>query len=286
MNNIKNNSYIDIHAHLNFSAYDEDRDEVMLRAIGHNVSVINVGTMKATSELAVEIAHKVERGVYAIVGLHPIHVHASYHDGDEIGAEGKAFTSKGEEFDYNFYKELASDPKVVGIGECGLDYFRVEGDPEQYKAKQKEVFEKQIQISLELNKPLMIHCRNAYDDCLEILEKYHKESGGKLKANFHFFAGSDAIIKRILDLGFTMSFTGVITFAREYHNLISSIPIERIMTETDCPYVTPIPYRGKRNEPLYVKEVVKKIAEIKGLGEGQASKILFENAVEFWNLSN
>lgn len=254
--------YIDAHAHMNFAAYDEDRDAVISNCLKNDTWMINVGTMQTTSEKVVELADKYEKGVYAIVGLHPIHVNKSFHDKDEIGPEGKSFTSKGEDFDYDFYKNLTNNPKVVGIGECGLDYFRGADDPEFVK-RQKDAFGKQIQLAIEADLPLMIHCREAYDDTLDILESYKKEAGDKLRGNMHFFAGSLDIAKRVLDFGFTLSFTGVITFAKDYEDLVKFVPLEKMLSETDCPYVTPVPYRGQRNEPVYVSEVVKKIAEIK-----------------------
>lgn len=258
-----NPKYIDAHAHMNFAAYDEDRDAVVKRCLDAGTWMINVGTMQATSQGVVDLANQYEEGVYAIVGLHPIHVNKSFHDTDEIGPEGKSFTSKGEEFDYAFYKKLTEHPKVVGIGECGLDYFRNGDDPE-FVARQKEAFEQQIQLAIEADLPLMIHCREAYDDTLDILERYQKEAGEKVRGNMHFFAGSLDIAKRVLDLGFTLSFTGVITFAKDYEELVTFVPLDRMLSETDCPYVTPVPYRGQRNEPLHVCEVVKKIVEIKG----------------------
>jgi len=275
--------YIDIHAHINFKAYDDDRAEVISRAKEAKVGMINVGTMQKTSEEAVKLAEENEN-MFAIIGLHPAHVNKSFHDVDEIGEEGKAFTSRGEDFDYDFYKKLGENGKVVGIGECGLDYFRVEGDKEEYVARQKDAFRKQIELAVELDVPLMIHCREAYPDTLEILHKYKKIHGDKLRGNFHFFAGDLEQAKEILDLGFRMSFTGVITFAKDYKELVEFVPLEEMFSETDCPYVTPVPFRGQRNEPIHVREVVKKIAEIKGIEEEDVRVQLLKNAVDFFNL--
>lgn len=268
--------YIDIHAHVNFNAYNEDRDEVIKRALQKNTWMINVGTQVETSLSALELAHKYEKGVYAIVGLHPVHTDKSYHDEKELGEGGKAFTSKGEVFDRNVYKKMLQDPKVVGLGECGLDYFRLEDDT---KEKQKNAFVEQIELANEVDKPLMLHIRNAYADSLELLKKH-----AKVKGNVHFFAGTWEEAKGFLDLGFTLSFTGVVTFARDYDEVVKNVPLDMLMSETDCPYITPTPYRGKRNEPLYVSEVVKKIAEIKGLDVETVKLQLAENAVRVFNL--
>jgi len=269
--------YIDIHSHVNFKAFDEDRDIVIRRALDNDTWVINVGTQADTSKNAIDLAHKYEQGVYAIVGLHPIHTGTSYHDKQELGEEGSEFTSRGEIFDKNIYREFLKDPKVVAIGECGLDYFHLN---EESISKQKEAFVAQIEIANEFNKPFMLHIRNnpkdksrdAYFDSLEILKKY-----SKVKGDVHFFAGDLETAKAFLDFGFTLSFTGVITFTHDYDEVIKNTPLDMIMSETDAPYVAPVPYRGKRNEPVYVREVVKKIAEIKNLEEGEVARAIITN---------
>lgn len=269
--------YIDIHAHVNFNAFDADRDEVIKRALDNEIWIINVGTQVDTSQRAVEIANKYPEGVYAIIGLHPIHTGASFHDKKELGEEGKEFTSRGEKFDKESYRELLKDKKVVGIGECGLDYYRLDEDSIE---KQKAAFTLQIELANELNKPLMLHIRNnvdkkfnAYTDALEILKKY-----SKVKGDVHFFAGTMGDAKAFTDFGFTLSFTGVVTFTHDYDEVIKNTPLDMIMSETDCPYLTPVPHRGKRNEPVYVKEVVKRIAEIKGLPEDEVARAIISNA--------
>ncbi|MFA6050521.1 MAG: TatD family hydrolase [Candidatus Paceibacterota bacterium] len=261
--------FVDNHAHLNFNAFKDDLPEVLQRAKDADVLVVNVGTQQDTSVRAVEIAEQND-GVYAIVGLHPVHTGKSFHDEKEIGEGGQEFTSRGEIFDYNFYKKLALNPKVVGIGECGLDYYRLEEDT---KAVQKKAFEDQIRLSLETGKPLMLHIREAYEDSIEILKAHNV-----CKANVHFFAGSKEIAKQFLDLGCTLSFTGVITFAKDYEELVAYTPFDRILSETDCPYVAPKPYRGKRNEPAYVVEVVRKVAEIKKVSFEEAAEKLLKNS--------
>jgi TatD DNase family protein len=270
--------YIDIHSHVNFKAFDEDRDAVVRRTLDSGTWMINVGTQADTSKKAVEMASQYKEGVYAIIGLHPIHTGASYHDEKELGVGGKEFTSRGEVFDKQVYRDLLKDKKVVGIGECGLDYFRT--SPE-YIEQQKKAFIEQIELANEFGKPLMLHIRNnkenkdlnAYFDSLEILKKY-----SKVKGDVHFFAGNWEEAKAFLDFGFTLSFTGVITFTDDYNEVIRNTPLDMILSETDSPYVSPTPYRGKRNEPSYVKEVVKKIAEVKGLPEEEVASALIANA--------
>lgn len=273
--------YIDIHSHVNFNAFDVDRDEVISRALQNDTWVINVGTQIDTSRNAVALANKYEEGVYAVIGLHPIHTGASHHDEKELGEGNKEFTSRGEIFDKQAYGELLRDPKVVGIGECGLDYYHMD---ENSIKKQKENFIAQIEIANEFNKPLMLHIRNnpnnsernnnnAYIDTLTLLKEH-----AKVKGDVHFFAGNLDEAKAFLDFGFTLSFTGVITFTHDYDEVIKYTPLDMIMSETDSPYVAPVPYRGKRNEPVYVQEIVKKIAEIKNLPEEEVAKAIISNA--------
>ncbi len=276
--------YIDIHSHVNFKIFDEDRDDVITRALENDTWIINVGTQIDTSRKAVEIANQYSEGVYAIVGLHPIHTGASYHDEKELGEGGKEFTSRGEVFDKEKYLELLRDPKVVGIGECGLDYFRC---TEESIEKQKQAFISQIEIANEVDKPLMLHVRNnpidtthnAYVDAIVLLKKY-----AKVKGDVHFFAGDIKTAKAFLDFGFILSFTGVITFTHDYDEVIRNTPLNMIMSETDSPYVTPVPYRGKRNEPTYVSEVVKKIAEIKELSETEVALAIIANAKRLFDI--
>ncbi len=278
--------YIDIHSHTNFIAFDADRGEVIERALRGDTWVINVGTQIDTSRKAVEMTEEYPEGVYAIIGLHPIHTGASFHDVKELGEGGKEFTSRGEVFSKEAYRELLKHPKVVGIGECGLDYYRCDTE---YIEIQKKNFIEQIELANEFNKPLMLHIRNnkdkpefnAYMDALEILKKHQKINPStplRARGDVHFFAGGLAEAKAFTDFGFTLSFTGVITFTTDYDEVIRQTPLEMIMSETDAPYVTPTPHRGKRNEPVYVREVVKKIAQIKELPEDKVAEVLINNA--------
>ncbi|MDO8493340.1 MAG: TatD family hydrolase [bacterium] len=286
-----NPKYIDIHSHLHFTAFDADRAEVLKRAQDAGVWMINVGTQYDTSVSAVKLANSVSSGVFATVGLHPIHTSKSYHDTQELGEEGVAFTSRGEEFDYEAYKKLGQDPKVVGVGECGLDYYRLESDTVE---RQKKVFREHIRLADELGKPLMLHIRNspegganAYQDALYIL----KEMNTKVRGDVHFFAGGTEDARAFLDYGFTLSFTGAVTFPKskkpgmaDYEELIKFTPLDMILTETDCPYITPVPHRGERNEPANVRYVAKRIAEIKGLLESEAAAVLLANARRVFNI--
>ena len=247
--------YYDCHTHVNFVAFKDDREEAIKRAAEAEVGMIVIGTQFDTSSDAVKLAEGHD-DVYAAIGLHPIHSTKSYHDQKELGEGGKEFTSRGEEFDFAAYEKLGQSPKVVAIGECGLDYYRLEEDT---KKKQEETFVQQIELANTLGKPLMLHIRNAYEDALALVKAH-----AKVKGDVHFFAGDWSIAKQFLDIGFTLSFTGVVTFTHDYDEVVKNAPLDMLLSETDAPYVSPKPYRGKRNEPAYVVEVVKTIAGIRG----------------------
>lgn len=269
-------SYIDLHTHVNLSAFKDDFDDVIRRALEAGVSMVNVGTQIDTSRRAVELLDPYPKGVYATVGLHPIHTSPSFHDEDEVGKDGKPFHSRGEVFDHDAYKVLAEHPKVVAIGECGLDYYRDPTDEE--RRKQIEGFEAQIALANEVGKPLMLHLRsgkggNAYKDAYEILKRQ-----AKVRGNAHFFAGSLEDAHLFWDMEYSTSFTGVITFTHDYDAVVQAAPAHLIHAETDAPYVAPKPYRGKRNEPLYVREVVARMAELRGVGLEEWRGQLMKNA--------
>ena len=271
--------FFDVHTHVQFHAFKEDQNKVIKRALGAGVWMINVGTQHDTSLAAIKLANEYEEGVYATVGLHPIHTSKSFHDAQELGIMNheSGFVSREEIFDFDYYKNLASDQKVVAIGECGLDYYRMPNN-ELGIRKQEDVFIKQIELALELRKPLMVHCREAFGDLIKILNSYFLIHNSSNPGVVHFFSGTVENAKELMDLGFSFSFGGVITFAREYEKLIKYIPLERILLETDAPYVAPIPYRGQRNEPSYVIEVANKISRVKGSPLDQVAAQTFENA--------
>ena len=285
---------IDSHTHVQFAAFSEDADIVIRRALDAGVGMILVGSQIDTSRRAVEFANKYPDGVYAAIGLHPIHLVEGHWDHQEIGAPRgviSGFRSRKEEFNYDAYKALGQDSKVIAIGECGIDYFRLpheENDRREVVEKQGEVFKAHIRLASELKKPLMIHCRDAYADLLEILRSYSATYGSKLRGNMHFFAGSWNEAKNFLDLGFTLSFTGVITFppkagqpradASEYKEIVEFVPMDKILVETDAPFAAPVPYRGKRNEPAYVEFIARQIAEWKGVSFDKVAVQTHNNA--------
>jgi TatD DNase family protein len=281
-------TYIDTHAHVNLRAFDEDRESVLLRLEEEGVAHINIGTQQRTSQKAVEIA-EAHATAYAIVGLHPIQTVPGVHDEDEIGKGGTPFSSTGEVFNTDYYRALAQSKKVVGIGECGFDYWHC---PKESYAVQEQAFIAQIALANELGLPLMIHTRgpkkgeesptgrSVYLDVYEVLKQY-----AKVPFNVHFYAGTFDEAKQFFDIGGTISFTGVITFAQAYEEIIKNTPLELLHAETDCPFVAPVPYRGQRCDPSMVKEVYKKIAEIKTMDEETIRMQLIANAKTLYRLS-
>jgi TatD DNase family protein len=258
--------YFDIHSHLYFPDYDSDRQDVIDRMNKSDIGTITIGTNIETSKKAIETTVN-NQNIYATVGLHPADEHS-----DEY---------------FDILDNLIINKKVVGIGECGLDYFRLKGDVleiENKKRKQKEIFDKHIELAIKHNKPLMIHCRNAYEDMIDILSSKKREFGDRLKVHFHFFTEPIETARKIMDMNFTVSFTGVITFVDQYHELVSYVPFESMMSETDAPYVAPKLYRGQRNEPTYVLEVIKKIAEIKGVSFDDCAYKLRQNVTKVFGI--
>jgi TatD DNase family protein len=257
--------YIDIHSHQNDPVFDRDRDETFSRMAEARVGGIMVGTDKNMSQRAIDCADTYPN-TWATIGQHPTDKH------DEI-------------FDDYWYREHAKHPKVVGIGECGLDYYRMRIDSPEERKRQRDLFVAHIELAIDTKKPLMIHCRDAHKELIDILEVYKRGAGEKLQGNIHFYSADWETAKKYFALDFTLSFTGVLTFARDYDDVVKLSPIDRVMAETDCPYVAPAPFRGRRNESSHVPLIIKRIAEIRGEGESEIAKKLYENSLRRWNLT-
>ncbi|MEK7203705.1 MAG: TatD family hydrolase [Patescibacteria group bacterium] len=245
----------DSHCHPQFPHYDQDRNETIKHALKEDVFMICVGTDLETSKKAIELADKYE-GLWATVGLHP---------NDNLK----------ENFNNEIYEDLLNQEKVVGFGEIGLDYYRTKKEEDQ--KFQKERFEKELELATKINKPVIIHCRNAHKDMLKILNS-------NLRGVIHSFTGTLEEAKKYLELGFHLGFNGIITFANQYDEVVKFVPLEKILLETDAPYLTPLPFRGKRNEPLYVKYVAEKIAELKGLSYNRVAEQTLLNTKELFGI--
>ena len=251
----------DTHAHYDADAFDADRMELLASMPARGVELIlNPGCDVPSSRAAVELAERFPF-VYAAVGVHPEEC------GGWTGGELEAL------------RELARHPKVRAIGEIGLDYYWEENPPREL---QKEVLYAQLELAEELDLPVIIHDREAHGDCLEIVRAHPKVTGV-----YHCYSGSLEDAKVLVKLGWMLSFTGSITFknARKAPEIIAWLPMERIMVETDSPYLTPVPYRGKRNDSGYVRLVAEKIAEIKGLDPEEVARITLENGRRFFRIA-
>lgn len=270
----------DTHAHLNFNAFDKDRDEIIKKCLESDVRVINVGTNYETSKKAVEIADTHPDGIWAAVGFHPINLDTGIIKNKVDDSEGGHFE---KEFNYEKYKALALNKRTVAIGEIGLDYYyrpKTNKKVDEFKGAQKSIFLKQLDLAGELNLPLIIHCRMAHEDLLEILASC---KSFKLRGVIHCFTGSPEQAKRYLDMGFHIGLNGII-FKLDLEEAIKNIPPERILLETDCPYLTPPGFSEDRNNPLGVKYVLEKVAKIKNINAETLSEITTRNARELFKI--
>lgn len=284
--------YVDLHSHLQFEDFDGDREIVIQEMKDNHVITINVGTTYETSVAGLALAETYPLTCYATVGLHPVYV-------GEV-AEGETDDSK---IQVQKFEDLIANniqnARMIGIGECGMDFFRTKNiqknsdvaidivQNETMSAQsvydiQEKAFEHQIILAKKHNLPLMLHVRDSYQKTLTILSKYFNPTQIEYRGNAHFFVGTIEEAQAFLDLGFSISFTGVITFVAAYEDLVRFVPLERMFAETDSPYVSPVPHRGKRNTPVHVIEIYKKIAEIKGVPLEVVRETLYKNACKFW----
>ena len=276
--------FIDTHAHINFSDFKDDGDKVIKRSLDSYTWMILVGSELKSSRRALDYANKYEKGVYAAVGLHPINV--NYNDSLESQRAGEK-----EHFNYETYENLAKLPKVVAIGETGLDYYHLdpEIDKEIQKNKQKEVFLKQLLLARQLKLPVIIHCRQAHDDMLKILRDFKNDNphlflDNKAWGVMHCFSGDEDLAWQYFNLGLMISFTGLITFSKNWDDLIRKVPLDKVMIETDAPFMTPEPYRGERNEPMLVQYVANRIAEIRSVTLERIAEITTNNAKRLFSI--
>ncbi|MFA5886698.1 MAG: TatD family hydrolase [Patescibacteria group bacterium] len=282
--------FIDTHAHVNFAAFKDDADEVIRRSLDNDTWMILVGSELRTSNRALDYANKYERGVYAAVGLHPVHLENGLVDTSE-DSNPSGFIAREEEFDYDSYEKIAKFEKVVAIGEIGLDYYHLDPtkDLPALKKKQQEVFAEQLLLARSLDLPAIIHCRQAHDDLLLILQEFKKEYGQLIPSDrpwgvIHCFSGDEDLAWKYFKLGLLISFTGLITFSKQWDDVIRKIPLDRLMIETDTPYMTPEPYRGQRNEPILVQYVANRIADIRGIKIEKVAEITTGTARSFFRI--
>jgi len=255
--------FFDSHCHPQFPQYDQDREEMIKRTLDEGIKMIAVGTDFEMSAKAVGLAKGYE-GIWAAVGLHP---------NDNLH----------EEVDIEKYRELLKEKKVVAIGEIGLDYYRTTG--EELIAKQKDRFIKFLELARETNKPMILHCRDAYTDMLEMLDAAATLfSGSAVRGVVHSFTSSWETAEKFLERGFLIGLNGIITFTEQYDEVIKNVPLDKLLLETDAPYLAPVPYRGKRNESLYLKFIAEKISKIKGETVQKIAEQTKKNTEELFGL--
>lgn len=264
--------FFDTHAHLDYDDYKPDFAEVLARAQAVGITkIISIATDLASSRRALALAEKHEM-IFAAVGWHPSNAHEAPSD---IRAE---------------LRELARHPKAVAIGECGLDYYRLpsSGSSEAptgmsdnaYKKKQAEIFEQQLEVAAETGLNCVIHQRNSFDDLFAQIQPFAKKTRGV----FHCFGESPERLQKILSLGWLVSYTGIVTFknGQNIRDVLAATPLDQFMLETDCPYLAPVPYRGKRCEPAYVKEISETVAQVKLCSLNTLSEATCRTAHEFF----
>jgi TatD DNase family protein len=276
---------IDTHCHIQFNAYKNDSADVIKRCAEKDVVLNAVGSQKDTSRRAVGYAEKY-KNIYATVGLHPVHLFKLHVDEGEVN-----FESREENFDYEYYKNLAQNKKVVAIGECGLDLFHLpEGlSKAEILKKQKQTFISQYNLAKELNLPLVIHVREAHEELIDLLKSLSSEIRGVV----HCYTSNWHYAQKYLGLGLLLGFTGIITFPPkkidpqtqlDLLEVVEKCPPDRMLIETDAPYLAPQAYRGQRCEPWMVEEVAKKIAEVKGMSLSEVVMTTAKNAKTLFNL--
>jgi len=254
---------IDTHCHLDFDQFNSDRESVLKRAEEAGVKyIINVGSSLEGSRKSVEQA-RANNSIFASVGIHP-------HHADEVIEDALAEIS-----------ELAKNKKVVAIGEVGLDYFKSPSAPD----KQKELFVKFITLSKKANLPLVIHNRDAHRDTLDILKKTY--NAARVPGVMHCFSGDKKVLSEVLELGLFVSFTCNLTFknAKSLRETAKAVPLERLLLETDAPFLAPQKYRGKRNEPAYITELRDCLSELLGLSKDEIERATTENAKKLFGIT-
>lgn len=280
---------IDAHCHVHFNAYRQDMDDVIKRTLDRGVFMVTVGTQKDTSAKGLEVAERYN-GMWATVGLHPNHtIEQEFWDNDELPPQEQAtpkIKTRAEVFDMAYYRELAQHPKCVGIGEFGLDYYRIPDgvDRDEVTRRQEETVRAQFDLATETNKPVVIHCRDAYPQQAVMIREAIEAGKLARRGVIHCFTGTLEDARAFIDLGFYISFSGILTFGKNLQEVAKVLPLEKLLVETDAPYLTPAPDRGKRNEPWRVESVVQKLAELKGATFDEVAEQTVKNTKQIFGL--
>lgn len=280
---------IDTHCHVHFRAYKDNMEDVIKRTQEKGVGMITIGTQTSTSKEAIEVSERYD-GLWCTVGLHPSHTHQHTLHTDQ----NEAIKTRAEEFDKDYYRKLvASSDKVVAIGEVGLDYYRLPDEgADEVMAKQKEELWKAIELATEVELPLVLHIRDAHADMVQIIKQAQSKDMMGKGAVVHCFTGTTEEARAYHALGIYTSFTGIVTFRDKKDpekvttlmQTVKDLPLEWMMVETDAPYLTPHPYRGKQNEPWMVQYVAEKIAELKGVSLEEVDEMTTQNAKKLFGI--
>jgi TatD DNase family protein len=280
---------IDTHCHVQFAAYREDGARVVRDALAEDVWMIAVGTQSSTSENAVSMAESESEGLYAAIGLHPNHLHVMHFDEDEL-----AVHTRSERFDETRYAKLAASPKVVAVGEIGIDLYRLppELDKEEVLRLQKEQFGLQLEFADKHDLPTIVHGRDAHAEILDVMKSRLAVGGLKKRGVVHSFTGTWDEAKAYLDLGFMIGFNGIISFPPRKADpaphlalleAAKNVPDDMFLLETDAPYLSPVPRRGEKNLPQYVKHVAERMAELRGRSYEDVAEMSVRNALWLFN---
>lgn len=280
---INNILLVDSHCHLSFRAFKRDAKEVIKRALDQKIGMIIVGSNYQTSRRAVELARSFPSGVWAAAGLHPAQVTPTMIEPDHNHGSEKTrvITTKGEEFNADEFTALLKNNKIVAVGEVGLDEPRPVA--KAARDRQTRAFKDQLKLAHSLDLPVIIHSRNTQSRIIKILKG--RSTKGLVRGVAHFFTGSLPQLQEFLEMGFFVSFSGVVTFTHSYDDLVRAVPLQKLLVETDAPFVAPHPYRGGRNEPAFVIEVAKRLATIKGVTFEKLACQTTQNAKRLFKLS-
>jgi TatD DNase family protein len=279
----------DSHTHVHFPAFT-DVDRIMKHAQETDLGMLTVGTLAHTNAAAVAFAEQYSQ-VWAAVGIHPSHVHPlSYHDEHELpeGVTHEGVVSEDGTIDLSDVEQYLPHPKVVAIGEFGLDYYRLPEDADtaqKIKDEQKKAAAAHMKLCSAHHKPAVIHCRDAHDDMQQLIMAEIAKGGLAERGVIHCFTGTSEEAMKYVELGFMISFSGIVTFAKSLQEVAKQVPLYSMLVETDAPYLAPVPYRGKRNEPAYVEETVKFLADLRGMSFDEFAKQTVENAQKMFKIS-
>lgn len=281
---------IDSHCHVQFAAYREEGGDAVVRgSLAEGVWMVTVGTQGATSEAGVRMAESYPQGLYATIGLHPNHLHAMHFDEDELHVK-----TRSERFDADFYGRLASSPKVVAVGECGIDMYRLpEGfDRSEVLSLQREQFALQIDFADAHGLPLVVHGRDAHAEIVDVLRSKLDAGGLKKRGVIHSFTGGWEEAKTYLNLGFMIGLNGIVTFPPRKSDpaphlalleAARNVPDDMFLVETDAPYLSPVPHRGEKNLPRHVKRVAERLAALRGSTYEKIAATSVRNALRLFD---